>query len=496
MKPILYDFGETLFTSNGLGRLDDCIECLVTEERNGIYECDFTYPVTGARFDDIVPGRSIAVTHGDGGDVQPFDIVSMSRPIDGKVVFHAVHVSYRLTGIVAKATNINTLADAFQALVETAQPSDAMVFNFRTDFSRNGYCAAFDGIPRTVRQLLGGVEGSILDTYGGEYEFDRFNVILHSARGQKRDFTVRYGVNLTEFQDDTDYQGTYTSCVPYWSGGDGGVIVTCNPLKVDSGFVSYDGRDTCIPLDLTDKFESKPTRAQLRQAALSVMQSKQTNLPSQNISVDFLRLQDFEEFKDFANLLECKLCDSIDVVFPRYNMQGTFKIVRTVWDVLEGRYKEMELGNLQTSLAEALGISDGTQGRVVDGRVYVNGDDEVEVLGDLAVTGNATINGQDVSKLLDRADFSMTTESGATGAISATTDSGAKTITVQKDGWYPYAVAGFNVAGTNRMYQNVYECTLTGRSAGEATVTYRFRNTANATFDGTFYVDILWIKIL
>jgi hypothetical protein len=130
MKPILYDFGETSFASNGLGRLDDTIECLVTEERNGIYECDFTYPVTGARFYDILPGRSIAVTHGDGGDVQPFDIVSMSRPIDGKVTFHAVHVSYRLTGIVAKAKNINSLADAFQALVETAQPSDAMVFDY------------------------------------------------------------------------------------------------------------------------------------------------------------------------------------------------------------------------------------------------------------------------------------------------------------------------------------------------------------------------------
>ncbi len=494
MKPILYDFGESLFTSNGLGRIDNTIECLVTEERNGIYECDFIVPVTDPRFDDILPGRSIAVTHDDSGDTQPFDIVSMSRPIDGKVTFHAVHVSYRLTGIVAKAKNINSLADAFQALVETAQPSDAMVFDFSADFTRNGYMAAFDGIPRTVRQLLGGVEGSVLDTYGGEYEFDRFRVVLHSARGQKRDFTIRYGVNLTEFNEDTDYQGTYTSCVPYWSGGDGGVIVTCNPLKVDSGFVSYDGRDTCIPLDLTEKFESKPTRAQLKNAALSVMQSRQTNLPSQNISVDFLRLQDFEEFKDFANLLECKLCDSIDVVFPRYNMRGSFKIVRTVWDVLEGRYKEMELGNLQTSLAEALGISDGSQGKVIDGRVYINGDDDVEVLGDLKVTGN--INDIDISEVLTRSEFATTSEQASTGSIAPTTDSGDLTITATKAGWYPVAVAGFNMGGTNRMYQNIYEVTLSAQSAGSATVTYRFRNNANATFSGTFHVDILWIKIL
>ena len=433
MKPILFDFGETGFASNGLGRLDDTIECLVTEERNGIYECDFVVPVTDPRFDDILPGRSIAVTHDDSGDTQPFDIVSMSRPIDGKVTFHAVHVSYRLTGIVAKAKNINNLDAALQALVETAQPSDAMVFNFRTDFSRNGYCAAFDGIPRTVRQLLGGVEGSILDTYGGEYEFERFNVILHSARGQKRDFTIRYGVNLTQYQEDTDYQSTYTSCVPYWSGGDGGVIVTANPLKVDSGLPSFDGRDTCVPLDLTDKFESKPTATQLKNMALSVMQSRQTNLPAQTITVDFLRLQDFDEYADFRDLLQCNLCDTIDVIFPRYNMRGSFKIVKTVWDVLAGRYRSMELGSLQTSLADALGITDGTQGRVIDGRVYVNGDDAVEILGDLNITGA-------VSGL-----YKITTVPVTVGAINAhKNEAGADRAMTAVTGYHAVGIMGWS----------------------------------------------------
>lgn len=496
MKPILYDFGETAFTSNGLGRLQDCIECLVTEERNGIFECDFTVPVGSAHFDEILPGRSVAVTHDDSKTVQPFDIVGNSEPIDGKVTFHAVHVSYRLTGITVKAKNIGSLSDAFQAIVETAQPSEEMVFNFRTDMQRTGFCAAFDGTPRRARQVMGGVEGSILDTYGGEWEFDRFDAILHSARGQKRDFTIRYGVNLTKYDADTDYQGTYTSCVPFWSGGDGGVLVTCNPLKVDSGFTSYNGRDICVPLDLTDKFESKPTRAQLRAAALSVMQSKQTNLPSRNISVDFLRLQDMAGYEDFEDLLECNLCDTVDVVFPMYGMRGSFKIVRTVWDVLAGRYTEMELGNLQMSLAEAMGITEGSGGRVVDGRVYVNSDDDVEVLGDMKVTGDVTANGRSTALMLTLSDVTVTDESGATGSISATSDSGSKTITAQKEGWYPIGLQGFNMAGTNRMYQNIYECKMTAQANGEATITYRFRNLANATFDGTFHVDVLWIKVL
>ena len=116
MIPVLYESTETAFISNGLGRLRDCLTCTVTEERNGVFECEFTYPVTGAHFDEIVPGRIVAVTHDDTGDIQPFDIVSYSKPIDGIVTFHAVHISYRQSGLTAYGTNVNSLADAFTML--------------------------------------------------------------------------------------------------------------------------------------------------------------------------------------------------------------------------------------------------------------------------------------------------------------------------------------------------------------------------------------------
>ena len=115
MIPILYDKTETAFISNGLGRLRDCISCVVTEERNGIYECDFEYPITGAHYNEITLGRVVGVTHDDTGDIEPFDIVSYSKPIDGVVTFHCVHISYRLSYMTVAASNINSLADAFTA---------------------------------------------------------------------------------------------------------------------------------------------------------------------------------------------------------------------------------------------------------------------------------------------------------------------------------------------------------------------------------------------
>lgn len=361
MIPILYEKNETEFTSNGLARLRDCLSCVVTEERNGIYECDFEYPVDGANYDLIQCGRIIAVTHDDSGENQPFDVVGYTKPISGVVSFHAVHISYRLNYLVARGSGILNLDSALTMLKENAQPENP--FTYSADFLSNAYMASADGTPRSVRQFLGGIEGSILDAYGGEYEFDKFAVKLHAHRGMDRELRIRYGVNLLSYEDDVNYQETYSSCVPYWTGNDEMVVGN----RVDLLATTYNGRNDCIPLNLSEKFESKPSTEDLDSMALSHMQSRQTHLPAQTIKVDFVRLQDMGEFADYQSLLECNLCDTIGVVFPLYGMSGRFKIVKTVWNVLEDKYDSMELGALSVSLSEALGISNSLGGSSADG---------------------------------------------------------------------------------------------------------------------------------
>lgn len=360
MIPILFEATETNFNTNGICRLRDCIRCEITEERNGVYECDFEYPITGAHFEEITPGRIIGVTHDERGDIQPFDIVSYTKPIEGIASFHAVHISYRQSFLTVSGSNINSLSDALD-LLPTASPSNPFIYS--ADFSKSAYMAEADGLPHTVRQMLGGVEGSILDAYGGEYEWDKFSVILHQSRGQTRDFVIRYGVNMLDYEDESDFFGVFNSCVPFWNGEGGPVIGN----KVDSGLPLFNGGDYCVPLDLSEKFENAPSTASLEAEALDYMLGNHTNLPGQNIKVDFIRLQDFSGYEDFADLLECSLCDTITVIFPGYNVSGSFKIVRTVWDAIEGRYIEMELGALSTSLSEALGITPGGEGSAASG---------------------------------------------------------------------------------------------------------------------------------
>ena len=351
MIPILYEKEETAFASNGLGRLRDMISAVVTEERNGIYELDFEYPMSAEDFSQIQVGRIVGVTHDESEDIQPFDIVSYSRPINGVVTFHCVHISYRQSYMTVTGSSINSLADAF-TMLGTAQPSNP--FNYQTDKDSTGYMAAADGTPRSVRQMLGGVEGSILDAYGGEYEWDKWSVILHSSRGTARDFSIRYGVNMLDYNEDFDSQGTYSSCVPYWTDGENTVVGD----RQDSYASTITGRGECVPLDVSDKFEDQPTKAQVEAMGMSMLTGQNTTLPQQNIHVEFVRLQDLG-YENLGNLMQCKLCDTINVIFPDYNATGRFKIVKTVWNVLKDRYDSMELGDLSTSLSEALGISNG-----------------------------------------------------------------------------------------------------------------------------------------
>lgn len=355
MIPILYENNEISFSSNGLGRLRDCISCIVTEERNGIYECDFEYPINGVLFDEIQCGRIIAAEHDFTNDIQPFDIVSYSKPIDGIVTFHAVHISYRQSGITVSGANISSLESAF-SLFATGTPSNP--FNYRSDFGSDLYFAAADGIPHSVRQMLGGMEGSVLDAYGGEFEFDKFDVTLWRARGETRPVTIRYGVNLLDYNEEGDFSESFNSVVPYWTGvDDNGNSIIVKGNRVDSGVALYNGRTDCVPLDLTDKFETRPTVLQLESSAATYLIENNPELPNQSIEVNFAETHSSNEFGDVSQLLDCRLCDSIRLIFPRYNVEGLFKIVKVVYNVLLEQYDSMELGNLSATLSSALGIS-------------------------------------------------------------------------------------------------------------------------------------------
>lgn len=375
MIPILFYEGEEKFTTNGIGRLVDCISCKVTEERNGIYECQFRYPISGQHYADIREGRYICVIHDDTKKPQPFEIYKRQAPLDGVVTFYAHHYSYKLGRIVANPFTATSCAHALASI--HANCSTDCNFTFWTDKDVSGNFAL--DIPMPVKQMLGGVEGSILDVYGtGEYEWDINTVKLHLNRGEDKPVEIRYGKNLTKLNHEKDKSATYSAAVPYWTDGEGELVMlpekvvysdeyepTEAPWTTETGAYITDENDEPIEfafeqvevavMDLSERWENAPTEEQLRNACLAQMRQNKPYLPSETIDVDFIQLWQTDEYKAFSALQRVSLCDRISVIYPEMGLKAIkMKVVKVVYDSLLERYDSMTLGQVQTSFAKVV----------------------------------------------------------------------------------------------------------------------------------------------
>lgn len=375
MIPVLYDNSERAFVTNGIGRLSDCISCVVTEERNGIYELEFEYPITGVRYSDIQEGCIVTVTHDDTGDIQPFDIYGRTAPINGIVTFYAHHVSYRLSDIVIGPCSAGSPAGALTAIKNNSINSNP--FTFWTDKTGTGEWK--NEVPDYARAVLCGQEGSILDVFGkGDYEWDRWTVKLHLNRGTDSGVEIRYGKNLSDLTHEIDTSTSYNAVVPFWQSSEGTVVMLPEKMLVYSGATSREAKLTdenyqiirdendvaidityqiidAVPLDLSSDFQEQPTVAQLRATARARLENGQGWLPNENIKVDFVQLWQTEEYKDYAPLQRVRLCDTVSVYYPELGVEAVKqKVIRTVYNVLLDRYDEIELGDFQTTLSQAM----------------------------------------------------------------------------------------------------------------------------------------------
>lgn len=351
MIPILYDSTEVSFNTNGLGRLAEATKCIVTEERNGIYECQFQYPVDGKHFSQLVEGRIIGTIHDDRKDIQPFIIYRHSAPLNGLVTFYAHHISYRLGNVVVKPYRAQTVVQALAGF-KTNNISDNP-FSFWTDKST---VATFTVVvPSSIRELLGGSSGSILDVYGGgEYEWDKWTVKFYQNRGTNSGVTIRYGKNLSEFTQEYDESEVYNAVAPYWRNSEDNTSVYLPEGYVAGGAVQPGEELVIVPLDLTEVWDTAPTVTQLRSEALRRLNGGSPWEANENIKVNFVALWQTEEYKSIAELQRVALCDTVTIIHPKLNVNRTAKVVKVVYDALAERYTRMELGTPRTTLSATI----------------------------------------------------------------------------------------------------------------------------------------------
>lgn len=342
MKPILFPSTATEFTTQGLGALSDAISCIVTEERNGLYELEMQYPQSGIHFSEIQNRCIIYAIPSPYREAQPFRVYRITRPINGIATIYAQHISYDLAGIPVNPFTAGSAAEALSGMASHAAVESP--FSFWTDKSTTANFSVL--VPSASRSVLGGVEGSILDVYGGEYLFDKFLVRLYNQRGNDNGVVIRYGKNLTDVEQDANISSVATGVLPYWVGAEG-ELVQGNIVNVDGTFDFV-----CImTIDFSSDFENQPTASELETRALQYIKSNKIGVPSVSISVSFVQLEQTEEYKDLALLEKCDLCDTVTVQFEALGINAKAEIVRIITDVLLERYESVEVGDIRANIA-------------------------------------------------------------------------------------------------------------------------------------------------
>lgn len=350
MKPILFSKTATAFNTNGKGRLD-AISCVVTEERNGMFELEMQIAETALHADEIEMDSIIVVKPNQKDSQQAFRVYKMKKPMKGIYAITARHISYQLSFITTMPFEVAASASACSNTLAGLKSNcvDTCPFNFSTDVHTvAGYKQT---APASIRSRLGGVEGSVLDQFGGEYKWDNWDIYFLKNRGVVTpQVSLRYGKNIIDLNQEENIENTVTGIVPYWRDSEGANLVTLTEKYVEIPNASSYPYKKIIPYDFSQAFKEKPTEVQLRAKAQAYVGTSGLGTPKVSIKLSFVNLSDTVDYKDIAAFQAVGLCDNVIVQFEKLGISTTAEIVKYEYDVLTEKYNSVEIGSLRSSL--------------------------------------------------------------------------------------------------------------------------------------------------
>lgn len=357
MIPILYDadLQDAWSISNGIGRLSDAISCDVNEERNGSYTARIVYPINGIHAKDIATNRIIKTLAGDKTGIQCFRVQSVNPTLDGKkITVSCNHVSYDLSYFPVNPFDGSVISPATAFQILWRNEINQIPFVFDPEFYMLESAVAFGTkIPKSTRSMLMGSEGSILDIFGGEFEFDNRNIIWKRERGTDNGVRIAYGKNLTSFEQEINIAETVCGILPYWT-SDGTTI---------TGSIQYSDNAANFPfpkvktIDFSQEFndpENPPTAADLNAKATSYITANNVGYPQISTTVEFLPLWQEPGYEAFKNFERVGLCDTVTVFVPEFNVNMKAKVVKTDFNSLLERYNSVTIGTVKTTIADVV----------------------------------------------------------------------------------------------------------------------------------------------
>lgn len=359
--PILYNATEKNFEHLGLSVLSDARKALVRTERNGLFTLEITYPINGKDVNKIKEGMILKADASYKRKKQRF-VVSKITKTNNKVEIYAQHISVVKTSMNAIRPDVSVSGSAMTALErwrESLLDSRAEFFVDSDITTQASTTWKVENI-ENARDALGGKNGSILDVWGGEYEFDNLNIILHKQMGVDSPTIIAYGKNLIEAEQEESILTTYTSIFPFRKYTDEGenskeLLLTLPELVLDSPHANKFTHRRILKVDFSSDDKIK-TVEQLRKKAQSYIKNNNVGVPKVNLKLKYQDLSKVSGVFNTPALEQVDLCDRLKVYYEELGIVNeSAKVITTVWNVITEEYEELEIGDSRSSFGESTG---------------------------------------------------------------------------------------------------------------------------------------------
>nr|DAY09325.1 MAG TPA: tail protein [Caudoviricetes sp.] len=382
MRPILFNKNEQSFDTYGLGELN-VTKGTVTRERNGNYTLYAEIPVNDPMAAILKKEMKLKADAGLRTKNQTFEISRIVKDSSNIVKIYGQHISHKLEYMALR----NATAFAGSAYSALGIWKGALIGDLRfdvwSDIQTVGKGVFDISKMANARQALGGVEGSILDIYGGEYEFDNMTVRLHKQLGRTAPTVLEYGRNILSAESDETIESAYTSVLPFATytpdkpEGDtsdsqpDAVTVTLPEDYVDSKYKDLYAHRRIKIVDFSSEFKSDgknkdiPTVEKLRKMATDYMDRNAIGKPKINTKIEYADLAKTLDYADRGWIEEVELCDIIPVYYPQIGLTDeTAKVTTITYDFVNERNESVEFGDIGTNVRATM--QSGLAGKVDD----------------------------------------------------------------------------------------------------------------------------------
>ena len=347
MIPILYSENETAFASNGIGRLSDYISATCKQGLNGEFEIELIYPDTGVHSTEIKERRYILAKPDEVSTPQAFEVYKVTKSASGRrLTVNAHHITYKLNGMPVAPFTATGIQPALNGLVSNTLVTNP--FTVWTDIT-NDTTPFANTVPHSFRALLGGIEGSIIDAFNAEIEWNMYTVKAYARRGADNGVQIRYGKNLTEFKNERSSETFYTGCIAYWASEDETIT---GDVQYIPNHTDYTNEKIYI-LDVSQDYQEQPNTDTLNNAAANYATAHNFGREyADTLQVSFVQLWQTEEYKNIAPLERVALGDTVTVVYDGFSVP--MRVVEYSYDVINERYKTMVLGTKKATLQQTI----------------------------------------------------------------------------------------------------------------------------------------------